>query len=412
MAFNSINQYSATHKSWDHVGNFIPDVELSEGIRPAGEFKPAAWLPVQFFEKNMENWIVAMPGKVLAFDNDGRLVPAQYGLSGATITYTTNDVAAGTIDVRTGATLLVGNIGTFNVSAATSYMGRGYAALAVSKPIGVAPYPILAWAGDGSANDTGYNPAYLKQHNYIMQQGAAILCDYVLQLPLVPAATSAGNLARDTFTAATNRQTFAALAALPVATNTMRTPITFADGTLSDSATRFVNQVASATDVLALGDWHIDYTTGVVTVWASSVIQAGNVYTVTYSNYASAPTGSNVSKFACVLGDVKPGDFLKVNADSNLVKATPKTYGDGATDNFDTFADIMGQVLEVIQEPRDLLDRVRTAYSSLSSSATGAYPGYAGQMDQMPGSATGGVGALVHYSGAADKLVTVNLISR
>jgi hypothetical protein len=245
-----------------------------------------------------------------------------------------------------------------------------------------------------------------------MQTGAAILCDYVLQLPLVPAGTSTESMSADTFTAASSTQTFAALANLPVATNTMRTTITFADGTLSDSAARFAVQKATAAEVVAMGDWHIELATGVITVYASSVIQPGAVYTVSYSNYASAPTGTNVSKFACVLGDVHPGDFLKVNADSNYVVATPKTFGDGVTDNFDTFADIVGQVLEVISEPRSLLDRVRTAYSSLSSSATGSYPGYAGQMDQMPGSATGGVGALVHYAGAADKLVTVNLISR
>jgi len=105
MAFDSLGRYNPTHKTWDHVGNMIPVVEHSEGIRPHGEFKPAAWLPVQFFDKFFEDYFVVMPGKALAFDNDGRLVPAQYGLSAATITYTDRDVEAGVIDVRTGAAL-------------------------------------------------------------------------------------------------------------------------------------------------------------------------------------------------------------------------------------------------------------------------------------------------------------------
>ena len=49
MSFNSLGQYSANHKSWDHVGNMFPVVEHSEGVRPAGEFMPASWLPVQFW---------------------------------------------------------------------------------------------------------------------------------------------------------------------------------------------------------------------------------------------------------------------------------------------------------------------------------------------------------------------------
>jgi hypothetical protein len=410
MAFNTVGQYSASHKAWDHVGNILPDIEVAEGIRSVGSMKPACWLPVQFYEKFYENWIVAMPGKVLCLDNDGRLVPAQYGLGSATITYTTSDVTAGTIDVRTGVTLLVGNVGTFNVSAVTSFMGRGLGALALSKPIGIASYPILQWAGDGSGDDDGYNPAALKQHNYSMQQGAAVLFDAMIQLPLMPATTASANLTRDSHVSQV--QTFTALANLPVATNTMRTPITFANGTLTDSATRFVNQVTDSTEILAMGDWCINLTTGVIQCWADAPLAAGNIYTITYSHYASAPTGTSVSKFACVLGDVKPGDFLKANADSNLVVATAKTYADGVTDNFDTFADIIGQVVKIDVEPQDLLDRVRTAYDSLGTTGTGAYPGSAGQMDQMPGSATGGVGSLIHYAGAADKLVIVNLISR
>lgn len=400
MAFNQVGQYVANHKSWDHVGNVVAPAEYSEGFRPHGHFKPAAWLPVQFFEKYYENWYVLMPGKAVAFDNDGRVVPAGYGVSGASVVYTSNDVDAGVVDVTTG--LPVTSAKTVAVSDINGityhFMGRSGVGLEVSAAVGVCPQPYLQWAGDGSALDTGYNPAALRQHNYNMQHQVAFLCDYVLELPLVPAVTSAANLTVGSFS--NNLVTFNALGNLPVATNTMRTPLTFANGTVNDAASVFVTQVDTLAEVTGSGKWHIDYDTGVVTAWRATSPGGGNVYTLTYSHYASAPTGSNVSKFACVLGDVKPGDFLTVNVDSNWV-----------VDSAPGIDSTLGQVLEVVV-PEGLLGKVRTAYTGLGTNAAGSKPGYAGQMDQMPGTATGGVSDKVHYAGAADKVVRINLISR
>ncbi len=398
MAFNSAGQYVSSHKAWDHVGNMVPQLEYSEGERPHGEFKPAAWLPVQFYDKYYENWMTIMPGKLVAFDVQGRVVPAQYGLAGANITYTSNDATAGVIDVRTGAALSSSATGTFTVASVSDFMGTGVA-MSVSDAVGVCPYPVLKWAGDGSSSDDGFNPTVYTQHNYNMQHRVAILCDYVLELPLVPAATTSESKSQSAYDSGTKVSTFTALSNLPVAANTLRTVISFANGTETDASTRFVNEVATASDIIQSGDWSINLTTGVISVYASATI--AGTYLISYSNYATAPTGSNVSKFACALGDLKPGDFLKCNADSNWV-----------VDSSPSLDVTMGQVLEVELQPKDFLDRVRTAYSSLNTSATGSYPGYAGQMDQMPGSANGGVSASVHYAGAANKVVRVNLISR
>lgn len=398
---STTGRYSPVHKAWDHVGNMVPVVEHSEGIRPHGEFKPAAWLPVQFFDKYYENWFVVMPGKILAFDNQGRVCPAQYGLDSATVTYTVNDVNAGVIDVRTGAALLLENIGMFNVADVDDFMGTGED-MAVSAPVGVAPYVMLQRAGDGSSIDDGFTPAAYRNHNYNMQHQVAILCDYVLELPLVPATVSAA-AAITQASRTSNVATMNALSNLPVAKNTIRTPLTFSEGAGApgDVATRFAVEKDAATDVLAAGDWHINLTTGVITVYAASDIGATD-YKLVYSHYASAPTGSSVSKFACALGELKAGDFVKCNADSNFIKATTED-----------FKDVMGQVLEVENVlGKDALDKVRTAYASLGTDAAGALPAYAGQMDQMPGSATGGVSDKVHYAGAANLVVRVNLISR
>jgi hypothetical protein len=107
MSFDSLNRYNPNHKVWDHVGNLIPDVEHSEGERPAIELQVASWLPVQFFDKHYENWMVVLPGKAIALDPDGRAMPAEYGLTSASVVYTQNDVDAGTIDVFPSMDLLV-----------------------------------------------------------------------------------------------------------------------------------------------------------------------------------------------------------------------------------------------------------------------------------------------------------------
>lgn len=399
MSFDNANRYSGSHKVWDHVGNYIPHVEHSQGERPAGEFKVASWLPVQFWEKSYENWIVVQPGKLVAFDNNGDLVPAQYGLGGAQITYTANDVTAGVIDVRTGATLLTAAIGTFTTSGVSTFMG-GTDTLAVSRPCGVAPYPYLQWAGDAGSLDDGNNPGGFRQHNYNMQHRVVFLTDYVIELPLVPASTTSENITRDSF--AGNLQTFNALSNLPVATNTTRTPMAFADGTVTDSDTAFLNQKDTVSGIRALGDWHIDYDTGVITMWRASQIAAGNVYSLSYYNYASDP--GTVSKFTCAVGDLSAGDFVMCDSDSNF----------RAINGAEDFKDIMGQVIELeVLKGKSLLDRVRTAWSpAIGTSATGSLPAYTGQMDQMPGTATGGVPAKLHYAGAADKVVRINLVSR
>lgn len=403
MAFNSVGQFTANHKVWDHVGNMIPVVEMSEGFRPAINFKVATWLPVQMLDKHFENWWVLMPGKGVALDNDGCVVPAGYGVAGATITYTASDVAAGTIDVTTGSAVASAKTVTVSdIDGATShFMGRTGIAISISNHIGFAPYAYLQWAGNGGDYDDGFNPLGYKQYNYNMQHGVAINCDYMLEVPLVPQATATEAVTFTAPTAGISTNTGDALANLPVAKNTMRTQITFTDGG-SDDADLFVVEKAAAADVVASGDWHIDLDTGIITVYSGTTTPTGVL--VTYYNYAAAPTGSNVSKFVCALGDLQPGDFVKFNVDSNFV---------AWVDGVDDVELIAGQVLAFEEYPRDALDKVKTAYATpIGTDASGSLPGYDGQLDQMPGTATGGVSDKIHYAGAANLVVQINFFSR
>src|SRR6185436_6698780 len=150
--------------------------------------------------------------------------------------------------------------------------------------------------------------------------------------------------------------TSSAVGNLPVATNTTNTPIAFTGGS---SATLFVNQGSTAALGTSAGDWHIKYTTGVVKVYATS--QPTSISISSY-HYAAAP--STVSKFACAVGNLKNGDFLICDANSNFKVA-------GSTD---TFQDVMGQVLvRDAAFPKDAMDRVRTAFNpALGTNAAGA----------------------------------------
>lgn len=410
MTIDAFGRITSNFKTFDHAGNLIPVVEHCEGTRPhVPGLRPAAWLPVQFFEKNTEEWFVLMPGKPMAFDNDGRLCPAGLAISGS-ITYTTNDVSAGVLDVRTGLPLVIGDVGTFTVASvdgSPGFMGRSGVVMTVSPHVGVCPYPFFQWAGDSSSLDDGYNPIGYRKMNFNLQHKVSMLTDYVLKLPLVPAATSAEAVAQASFSG--NVSVLEPLTDLPLAEITMRTPMTFGNETagLQDADTRFVVRVDTVAEITAAGQYHVDLTTGIISVYASATLDPGageDIYNVTYSNYASAPTGANVSKFACVLGEPTPGCFLKLNLDSNLVVAAPGS---------DNYSLIVGQVLGVVSGVDAGLAMVRTAWDpALGTSAAGALPGYSGQMDQMPGSATGGASDLLHFAGGADKVVIINLILR
>jgi hypothetical protein len=469
MPFDELGRYTPNHKTYDHVGNILPDVEHSEGNRPhlGDGGKVAAWLPVQLYDKHYENWVVVMPGKAVACDPDGDLMPAQYGLTSASVVYTQNDVDVGTIDIATGLpvttakTVVLANLdgvrdGTWTQanagtgSVTSGFMGRfGVSFVDGTRkyPVGVAPYAYLQWAGGD-----GFNPTSYHKHNYNMQHRVAVLCDYVIKLPLVPA-QEANEAIDKTATASalvfgsqnvytrTNAQaeasgrynattgTVPVLSTYPVvalalneqdvAKQTSRTTFVLSSTDASDDMSGVLtNERSALSAVTQAGDYWVDYAKGVIFVYSADgatlptqISGATGTPRITYYRLGTAP--GVLSKFSSVLaGGLVPGDFLKVGTESNLVKADPSS---------DNFADILGQVLNLEVHPKDALDRVRTAYSpAIATDASGAMANgvassasvNAGQMDQMPGSATGGHPDLIHYAGAADTLVYINLISR
>lgn len=473
MGFNTLNQFSASHKVYDRVGNIIPDICHSEGVSPAGEFKPAPWLPVQFKDKHFENWMVILPGKLIALDPDGCVMPASYGASTTPdVTYTQSDVDAGVIDVATGLPVVaaktvnleylsgVKEAGWTTTNAGSSktsgFMGRygvpwpgcvSKTTVSLIYPIGVAPYAYLQWCGGD-----GFNPTEYYQYNYNMQHQVAPLCDYVIKLPLIPCPassetvdTSATSSALTFGTQATHTRAYAqanatgrygsstgtvpvldaypvialALDYYPVAKNTARTAISLT-ATAGDVTSILVTEKSALSAVTQAGDYFVDYDVGVIFIYSSdgstvpTALSGATTPVIDYYHLDDAATV--LSKFACVLANgtnLKAGDFLKCStAGSNWVLADP------ATDNFAT---VMGQIVGFEVHPRDLLQYVHTAFmpalstdssGSMANGVAGSASLNLGQMDQMPGSATGGVPDLIHYAGAADTLVLINMVSR
>ena len=389
----AIQPYVGNHKEWDHVGSITPDFEISEGVRPAEEFKPAAWLPVGRFDKHYEEYFVISAGKIVALDNDGRVVPAQYAGS-VNIVYTDADVEAGTIDISTGVAVTAAvTYATGDIDGTPGFQGRAGEALVVSSHIGVAPYNYWQWAGGD-----GFNPAQYRKHNHNLQHQVAVLCDYYVELPLVPLLVAAEDLSIGTQDAGgANIYDFTTVG-LDLASNTARTPITFEAGTATAgdvavvlAADRFVDEVASRAGILVAGDYYIDYVTGLISVYGTvgeaADFNAGAEYAIVAYTYSA---GSAPTTYASAIGDLKPGQFVMADADSNYIVWN-------GTNEYE----IVGQILAVdTRFPKDALDKVRTAYAGL------------GVEKQMPGSANGGVPHNISYSGAANAVVRVNLINR
>ena len=417
-------QPAANHRTWDHVGNLVPNFEHSEGQRPHIHGAPANWLPVAYYDKMYETYITIMAGKLVALDRIEEIVPAGLKVAwaaaggGATIlTYTANDVAELVIDLTTGSP----------VTAATSYtkaqvtaalQARGFITTLedcddfISRPIGVAAHCMYSWAFYGNNDNSALSRRNFaidaKFHNFYMQHKTGILCDYALRLPHVPAVQSAetlpaaltgstlafgsGNLFSGANTIAATRYSsitntnFVAYAATawPVAKDTTYTPVS------ADNASLLVRRRSGPDALSTTGDYYIDYEAGVYFFYVNggaTVPAHVSGTNVTFYSYTSAP--ATVSNYVSAVGDIKPGDFVECDADSNFVVATNTT-----------FRDIMGQALTSVRHPRDFLDRVKTAWDNF------------GVLDQMPGTASAGYPDNLTYAGASDKEIVINLISR
>jgi hypothetical protein len=173
------------------------------------------------------------------------------------------------------------------------------------------------------------------------------------------------------------------------------------------------------------GDWYLDDEAGILLMWDDGGDTEPDRFTsVKYYKYAGAAsdfTDASKEKMICFVGDCTPGDFvtfdqlsnLKVLGDFVVADSTLESNGVAALKteldrigaavedrNFEESL-VIGRVMDIIKEPRGLLERVKTGFSGEEFDTSA----------QMPGSATKGFSDLITLSEQliADQIVVVNV---
>ena len=405
---------------------------------PAGEWKPARYLPVQWTGEASKDGFIISKGKIVCFDNAGRIADmflkatcaAAAAVGDQIVAYDATDAEFGVHNVATGETCAAGDIVTLadlsdgllaqglvvigrDVAAtdftnATSYDNTQAADCQLvcdafwSEPIGVAAYDVYAWAGDA--------PQELVYTNYQKQHLIQFFTEVQMRAPLVVAASTtqvavSANVAASTFVAGaagdhiegatlvglarydhlTNGGSIVAiiLDSAGIAQNTDRTPLA------TSVTTGLVNQKSDPELIFAAGDYYIDAEAGLVIVHSSTGNLAGSQFsaadTIDYFPLAGASTQH---KYVHAVGPVRPGDALTYDAYSNFKKAAA-----GET--------VVAKVLAIEVQPKGLLDRVSTAWHGSSFDAAA----------KMPGSATKGFTDMITLSdeSVADTIITINV---
>lgn len=470
--------YTPNRKFWDHIGRVTPNFEYSESHRLTGNYLPARWLPVQRLETENEAYKVISAGKVVALDQQGGFVPAgmkkafNVATGSTAITYAAADVTYGTIDITTGVAVTAAQSYTESVVTA-ALRERGLirhdqrAFDYISWPVGVAAYDVYQAAGADS-----YNPATLTYHNFRPQATVALLCDWALTYPVLPAkatteavtdntaggsdamelifqgTTSRASAANCGFFTATQIHAVTRYASLVAATDnvvafvTVNYPIAH-DTTETPFATNtsscLVREVQSISAIAGAGDFYVDYDAGVIFLYEAggdavpSPWVAGTT-TLTYYHYATEGSGTNTpSTYACATGNLEYGDFVTFDSYSNIIKATldigtaPGYYSTGTLysvdpeyDTQETNATVSAQVeAAVAGYVQGIIGQVVgvNVYGEGIYSASGMERVRTSFDDQtlgatyrQPGSATAGRSDQLTYAGGAERMVIINLM--
>ena len=206
----SIKRYNPTFRQRDDVFDNITPYNVVQATisNPAGEWKPAAWLPVAWYETANQDWFVISSGKVLAMDSTNRIVPAGLRLytdaSANMFRYGEHDVSARTEDIRTGLPVTATSVVTLE-EFCTAVLERGWVAeddvslsntvafdaansaseddadaqailkAFISSPVGIADYNVFSWAGD--------QPSKYKFHNYQKQHLIQFVTEMQMKMP-------------------------------------------------------------------------------------------------------------------------------------------------------------------------------------------------------------------------------------
>ncbi len=425
----SIDRFQTRFKTRsDLMDQITPNNVVQKEVSvPAGEWKPADWLPVVWQNTRSKDYFVMSSGKIVSFFADGKIVPA--GLLaravGATtknaeiIKYGEMDVAARVVDIRTGKFVVEEDIGTVTLEdfvlalRDNGFIAENHPAFAIgatvdkymdavlqciSSPVGVLAYDVFVWAGE---------PGKLHFTNYQKQHLIQFFTDIQMKVPHVATAGGSFDFAGSTKITGAQLASKARYSGFPVselvavqidlphqmANNTSRTPAVWS-GVVGSIRER------SGVELLAKeGDWFLDVDAATVVFYSANgagltlPAQFANA-TLDYFVYTNAQ--SSTERMIHFVGAGRPGDYLTFDENSNFVAIPTADLGDTINNGM-----VCGRLLSIQKEPRDLLERVRTAFQGEEFDAS----------SKMPGSATRGFSDLITLSKekVADQIAVINV---
>ena len=441
----AISRFSSRFKTrTDLMDNITPNNVVQSNVSvPHGEWKPASWLPVVWQNEKSKDYFVISSGKVVSFDSSGRVVPSGLlrrcldatGTADVIIDYDANDVSARVIDITSGEfvasaknvslqefVVAAQKSGWISQSLATTTLSdcKAAAKAFISAPVGICAYDVYAWAGDDAANlhFTNYQKQHLIQFFTDIQMKAA----HVANATAITEAKGDLELITRAELVAMPRYKGLPLSAnavglklgKPAAAHTSRTPFVV---TMAGVTPRHRSEPSL---VAKNGDWYIDDEASILIMWDDNDDKPDDLTSVTYYHYdgaVSADATSTQEKFIHFVGDCKPGDFVTFDKLSNMTVRSPALTlvdvdaQDDTTANESAILDMLqeredftiGRVMDIIKEPRGLLERVRTGFQGDEFDASA----------KMPGSATGGFSDMITLSAelqtVADQIVVVNV---
>lgn len=187
----------------DYTSVASPNVEISEGVKPAQFLIPAGYLPLQRLDKRAAEYKVISRGKVVALDSTNLLVPAGLAIDIETaiaatdfddcvMRYTAKDVEEGVKNAH-------GTLVTLDEAVVASFFTDSDATktqlIFVGKPIGIVSQDV--YRQDGAGYGSGYSAGLATDYTYAiwnLQNGVSVTSKYFIELPVV-ANTSAVKMA-------------------------------------------------------------------------------------------------------------------------------------------------------------------------------------------------------------------------
>lgn len=371
--------YTAIHRGTPRYvpERMVPNFEKNEGLR-FGNYRPAMFLPSLRLDLLEHTHIVIAAGSPVVIDNMGFILPAGYkhimaAGKGQGPQYTEQDRIAGVKNAQGNPVVA----GEFVVDA----MIDGQVKL--SKVLGVASY-------DGKLNLNGdvHNPATYQYNNYNVQNGVAVLTNYVLEFPIEPLKRSGHTVE---LTAAGGET------AIDLGKDTVLEHHVF----IKKNKDRVVDYTFSKGTGAA----------GVDQVILADALAAGDELKITMlfeENFYQTPFAGMTTW----RGEATTEMLVTFDADSKFVAYVPAAIGDTSLGDesaniaaaLDKQLDILGQVTLVDKNwPKQMLDKVVTMYddrlySPIINPETGEFQDGTG-LDKLPGSANGGVPHSIAYAG-------------